>query len=72
MTLQAPHFAEETLDPADWTAARALAHRMVDDAIDHLGGLRDRPLWQAMPDTLRDSFSAKPPQQAQPLEQTYA
>ncbi len=72
MTLHEIQFAEETLDPEDWTSARALAHQMVDDAIDHLGGLRDRPLWQVMPAPLRDSFSARLPQQAQPLEQTYA
>lgn len=24
---------EETLDPSDWTEARALAHRMVEDAV---------------------------------------
>jgi aromatic-L-amino-acid decarboxylase len=40
---------EETLDPADWGAFRALAHRMVDDTLDHLASLRDRPAWQPMP-----------------------
>ncbi len=72
MTIQETQYAEETLDPADWTSARALAHRIVDDAIDHLGGLRDRPLWQAMPDAVRDGLSAKLPLQSQPLEQAYA
>lgn len=40
----------ETLDPDDWTALRALAHRAVDDALDHLATLRDRPVWQPPPD----------------------
>jgi aromatic-L-amino-acid/L-tryptophan decarboxylase len=48
--------AEETLDPADWEAFRALAHRMVDDTIGHLATLRDRAAWQPMPDAVRTSF----------------
>ena len=42
-----------SLDPQDWSETRAVAHRMVDDAIAHLSGLRDRPVWQPMPDDLR-------------------
>jgi aromatic-L-amino-acid/L-tryptophan decarboxylase len=72
MTLPESHFAEETLDPSDWTAARTLAHRMVDDAIDHLGGVRDRPLWRAMPDAVRATFAGPLPQDPQPLERAYA
>src|SRR5215813_6066989 len=54
---------EETLDPADWPAFRALAHRMVDDTLDHLAGLRFQPTWQPMPDSVRNSF-----QEPLPLE----
>jgi glutamate/tyrosine decarboxylase-like PLP-dependent enzyme len=38
--------SERTLDPADWDAFRALAHRALDDMVDHLRGLRDRPAWR--------------------------
>lgn len=72
MKHDAPIDPEVTLDPADWTATRALAHRMVDDAIDHLGSVRDRPLWQPMPDTVRAGFAAALPQEPQPLEHAYA
>ena len=37
---------EETLDPADWDAMRALAHRMVDDMLDFTQDVRERPVWQ--------------------------
>ena len=37
---------EETLDPADWESLRALGHRMVDDALDWLRDVRERPVWQ--------------------------
>jgi aromatic-L-amino-acid/L-tryptophan decarboxylase len=72
MTRQTADSIEETLDPADWTATRALAHQMVDDAIDHLDGVRDRPLWQAMPDPVRAAYARPLPQAPQPLAEVYA
>jgi aromatic-L-amino-acid decarboxylase len=59
--------AAETLDPADWEQARVLAHRVVEDAIDHLRGVRERPVWQAMPDRVRAAFSTPLPQEPEPL-----
>ena len=35
------------LDPDDWEAFRTLAHRMLDDSLDHIAGRRDQPVWQA-------------------------
>ncbi|MEZ4899434.1 MAG: pyridoxal-dependent decarboxylase [Saprospiraceae bacterium] len=46
----------ENLDPADWASARERMHRMVDDAIDYLSTLRDRPVWQPMPETILPHF----------------
>lgn len=61
----------ETLDPQDWTKARALMHQMVDDAVDHLLTIRDRPIWQEMPDTVLDSFHSPVPQEPQDAESVY-
>jgi len=72
MTMQKTNFAEETLDPADWAATRALAHRMIDDAIDHLDGVRKRPLWQEMPASVQDSLAEPVPKGPQPLEHVYS
>ena len=47
----------ETLDPQDWPAMRALAHRAVDDALDFIQNARERPVWQAMPPELAARFS---------------
>ena len=63
---------EETLDPPDWSATAALAHRIVDNAINHLRTVRDRPVWQPMPDAVRASFHAPLPQGATPLDEVYA
>ncbi len=38
-----------SLDPEDWSALRVLGHRMLDDMVDHLAGLRDGPVWQPPP-----------------------
>ena len=40
---------EETLDPQDWAALRALGHRALDDAMDYMESLRDRPAWEHAP-----------------------
>jgi aromatic-L-amino-acid/L-tryptophan decarboxylase len=46
----------ETLDPADWQSFRAQGHRMLDDIIDYLEHIRERPVWQPIPDAVRGCF----------------
>ena len=53
--------SEQTLDPQDWPSFRALAHRMVDDMLDHLSTLRDQPAWREMPREVRESFRSDVP-----------
>lgn len=48
---------EESLDPASWEELRALGHRMVDDMFSYYASLRERPVWQPMPATVRQQFS---------------
>jgi glutamate/tyrosine decarboxylase-like PLP-dependent enzyme len=62
---------EESLDPLDWAPTRALAHRMIDDAVTHLSTLRERPVWQQMPEAVRASFKAPLPLGPTPLDQVY-
>jgi glutamate/tyrosine decarboxylase-like PLP-dependent enzyme len=44
------------LDPRDWPATRETAHRMLDDILDHVEGLRDQPVWRAPPPEIRQAF----------------
>lgn len=44
---------DATLDPKDWDAFSALAHRMVDDSLQHLRTLAQRPPWTPLPADLR-------------------
>ncbi|WPB58797.1 pyridoxal phosphate-dependent decarboxylase family protein [Xylophilus sp. GOD-11R] len=53
-----------SLDPSDWSQLRAQGHRMLDDMFDHLAGLRDRPVWQPIPETVRGAF--REPMPAEP------
>lgn len=62
---------EETLDPADWEAFRALAHRMVDETLDHLATLRDRAAWQPMPPEVRAGFDEPLPRDGEGEEAAY-
>ena len=61
----------ESLDPADWSALRALGHRMIDDMFDHLQTLRDGPVWQPMPDPLRQELRQPLPRLPQTPESVY-
>ena len=45
-----------SLDPQDWTATRAQAHRMLDDMLDYIAHIRERPVWTPMPDSVRRHF----------------
>lgn len=62
---------EETLDPQDWTKVAALAHKMIDEAIAHIATVRDRPVWQPMPEDVRKFFKAPVPQAPGDLAQAY-
>jgi glutamate/tyrosine decarboxylase-like PLP-dependent enzyme len=52
---------EETLDPADWGQLRALGHRMVDDMMDYLEGVRERPVWRPVPAETRAALDEPTP-----------
>ena len=38
------------------TSARRLGHRMLDDMIDYVADVRERPVWQPIPDAVRARF----------------
>ncbi|PSO15873.1 aspartate aminotransferase family protein [Bradyrhizobium sp. MOS003] len=63
--------ARTSLDPQDWSEFRALAHRMLDDAIDGIANVRSRPVWQPIPDATRAAFRADVPHEASELAEVY-
>ncbi len=63
--------APVTLDPDDWDGFRHLAHRVVDDMVDRLEHRRDEPVWQPMPDEVRDAFTTPLPRTGVGAEAAY-
>jgi len=62
---------EETLDPKDWKAIRELGHRMLDDMLDYLSTVRDKPAWQPVPDEVRTHFRQSLPNGPADLADVY-
>ena len=52
----------DNLDPADWGRLRAQAHRMLADILDYTEHIRERPVWQPIPQASRDAFRQPLPQ----------
>ncbi len=69
--MRAEETVEETLDPEDWKSMRALGHQMLDDIMDYLETLRDRPVWQHAPLSVKAHFEGLPPLAPQPSEDVY-
>jgi glutamate/tyrosine decarboxylase-like PLP-dependent enzyme len=59
------------MDPEDWTELRALGHRIMDDMFDGLAGIRDRPVWQRMPENLRQELQSPLPHAPESPAATY-
>jgi aromatic-L-amino-acid decarboxylase len=62
----------ESLDPPDWDTLRRLAHRAVDDGFDYLQHVRERPVWQPLPDEVVARLRGPAPREPQGAERAYA
>jgi aromatic-L-amino-acid decarboxylase len=62
---------EETLDPEDWDEFRRFAHTVLDDVLDQQAKLRERPVWQPLPEALHAEFGTPVPQAGQGMASAY-
>ena len=62
---------ERSLDPEDWEQFRALGHRAFDDLVEYLKGVRERPVWQPLPEASRRLLAEGPPESGTPSEIVY-
>lgn len=62
---------EETLDPDDWESMRTLGHQMLDDMVNYIKTVRQRPVWQHVPDHIKDEFRKPVPRMSQLPEDVY-
>jgi glutamate/tyrosine decarboxylase-like PLP-dependent enzyme len=60
-----------SLDPEDWAELRAQGHRMLDGMLDYIEGIRERPVWQPLPDEVRARFRAELPRAPQALAEVH-
>jgi aromatic-L-amino-acid/L-tryptophan decarboxylase len=64
--------APPNLDPDDWQAFRAASRQALDEMIDFLETIRERPVWQQAPDEVLREFRQPLPTTPQDLDQVLA
>jgi aromatic-L-amino-acid/L-tryptophan decarboxylase len=62
---------EYTFDPQDWDAFRQLGHQMMDDMVDYVQTLREKPVWQPVPQEIKNEFKAPLPVSGQSEIEVY-
>ncbi len=66
-----PDRLEENLDPEDWEATRALGHRMLDDMLDYMKTVAERPAWQDVPEQVAARLREPLPRESADESQVY-
>ncbi len=61
----------ETLDPQNWDELRQQGHRMLDDMIDYIANIRERPVWSPIPDDVRARFRTELPRGPSDIAEVY-
>lgn len=62
---------EITLDPTDWDDFSRLAHEALDDALQFIRTVRERPVWQPVPEASKASLKEPLPIEGMPIEAVY-
>jgi len=50
------------LDPADWNDIKTLGYQIIDDMVDYLKNIGDRPAWTPIPQQVKEEFKKPLPQ----------
>jgi glutamate/tyrosine decarboxylase-like PLP-dependent enzyme len=69
--MMAEQMLEESLDPRDWEEMRTLGRRMVDDMVEYLRSVRDRPVWRPIPEETANRFREPLPRRPAPAGDVY-
>ena len=62
---------EYGLDPQNWDEFRRLAHRALDQTLDTLACVRERPVWRPVPAAVKQALSSPVPREGQGEEAAY-
>jgi aromatic-L-amino-acid decarboxylase len=60
-----------SLDPDDWEQYRAMGHRMLDDMVDYLRTVRERPVWQSPSTASRRALQSALPRESSSIVDVY-
>ena len=60
-----------TLDPENWDQIRQTGHQMLEDMFEHFETLRDQPVWQQIPNEVKNSLDEDLPMDGAPIEAVY-
>jgi aromatic-L-amino-acid/L-tryptophan decarboxylase len=71
MTERDPTDEPPALEPEDWEEFRRAAHAILDDAIEYVRSVRDRPVWQPVPDAVKAALAEPLPRQGKGLAPVY-
>jgi aromatic-L-amino-acid/L-tryptophan decarboxylase len=62
---------DRSLDPEDWTAFRRLAHAALDELVDYVRDVGERPVWRPVPQSVKDALDEPLPLAPQGLSKVY-
>ena len=62
---------EENLDPEEWETMKNLGHRMVDDMVEYLKSVEERPVWRHAAPEVKKHFQTPVPLDPQSPEEIY-
>jgi len=62
---------DASLDPKDWEGFRAIGHQMLDDMVDYIRTVRERPVWQSPPPNVRRALESGLPRIPSSIEDVY-
>lgn len=72
MTFDPSHANQtDSLDPDDWDEAKRVGHMMVDDMIDYLRTVRERPAWRSVSENHAQALHEPIPYQGAPFADVY-
>ena len=66
------NLTDQTLDPEDWTEMRQTFHAAVDHCLDAMQTVRQAPVWQPLPETLKPHFSESLPLSGSPIPELFS
>ncbi len=72
MTHKTDRLSGPSLDPDNWDQFGELAHGMLDDAMNALRTVRERPPWQRVPESVREALNTPVPRKGRGEKAAYA